>query len=134
MRGGDGERLREGREEGCGRGWRKGGGGDGGRVGEWREEGCGRGWRKGGEGEGGSGQKGLKEFLACGHHDLLCACLVWCAVPHPPLLQVVYAFLMYVEFGIGEWLEERPLLYACTHQVSVCLHACVYVMVCIHAV
>ena len=35
------------------------------------------------------------------------------------LLQMVYAGLMYVEFGIGEWLEAKPLLYACTHQVSV---------------
>ena len=30
---------------------------------------------------------------------------------------MVFAVLMYVEFGIGEWLEERPLLYAVTHQV-----------------
>ena len=25
---------------------------------------------------------------------------------------------MYIEFGIGEWLEQRPFLYAITHQVS----------------
>lgn len=28
---------------------------------------------------------------------------------------------MYIEFGIGEWLEERPFLYAITHQVSLFL-------------
>ena len=33
-------------------------------------------------------------------------------------LQVFYTFLMYIEFGIGEWLEQRPFLYAITHQVS----------------
>ena len=32
-------------------------------------------------------------------------------------IQVLYCFLMYVEFGIGEWLEKRVLLYALTHQV-----------------
>ena len=33
-------------------------------------------------------------------------------------LQVFYTFLMYIEFGIGEWLEQRPFLYAIAHQVS----------------
>ena len=32
-------------------------------------------------------------------------------------LQVFYTFLMYIEFGIGDWLEQRPFLYAITHQV-----------------
>ena len=38
----------------------------------------------------------------------------------PPLLvilQVLYGYLMYVEFGIGEWLEKRPFLYSLTHEV-----------------
>eukprot|EP01137_Pigoraptor_chileana_P011132 Opistho-2@61541 len=26
---------------------------------------------------------------------------------------------MYIEFGCGEWLEERPLFYAVTHQVAI---------------
>lgn len=34
-------------------------------------------------------------------------------------IQVFYSFLMYVEFGIGQWLEPRVLLYALTHQVSI---------------
>ena len=37
----------------------------------------------------------------------------------PPLIisQVAYTFLMYVEFGIGDWLEPRPFLYGVVHQV-----------------
>lgn len=34
-------------------------------------------------------------------------------------IAVLYCFLMYVEFGIGEWLEKRVLLYALTHQISI---------------
>eukprot|EP01136_Pigoraptor_vietnamica_P015520 Opistho-1_new@58771 len=33
--------------------------------------------------------------------------------------QVIYLYLMYIEFGAGEWLEERPFLYAITHQVAI---------------
>jgi 4-hydroxybenzoate polyprenyltransferase len=32
---------------------------------------------------------------------------------------VVFGILMYFEFGIGDWLEERPLLYALTHQILI---------------
>ena len=31
--------------------------------------------------------------------------------------QMVYVVLMYFEFGIGTWLDERPLLYGLSHQV-----------------
>lgn len=34
------------------------------------------------------------------------------------LCQMVYVMLMYFEFGIGEWLDERPLLYGLSHQVQ----------------
>ena len=33
---------------------------------------------------------------------------------------------MYVEFGIGDWLEPRPFLYGLVHQVcGVCVCVCV---------
>lgn len=32
-------------------------------------------------------------------------------------LQVFYTFLMYIEFGVGEWLEEWVFLYGASHQV-----------------
>lgn len=38
-------------------------------------------------------------------------------------LQVFYTHLMYIEFGIGDWLEERPFLYAITHQLSIFIMA-----------
>jgi 4-hydroxybenzoate polyprenyltransferase len=33
-------------------------------------------------------------------------------------LQVVYGYLMYVEFGVGERLEKNPFLYSFTHEIS----------------
>eukprot|EP00128_Syssomonas_multiformis_P010355 Colp12_sorted_trinity150504_noHs@7546 len=30
-----------------------------------------------------------------------------------------YLFLMYIEFGLGEWIEDRPFLYAVSHQISI---------------
>ncbi|KJE89029.1 hypothetical protein CAOG_00588 [Capsaspora owczarzaki ATCC 30864] len=34
-------------------------------------------------------------------------------------LQIVYLVLMYIEFGIGHWLDPRVFLYALTHQASI---------------
>lgn len=36
-------------------------------------------------------------------------------------LQVVYVLLMYVEFGVGEWLDQFPVLYGVTHQAVIYL-------------
>ena len=48
--------------------------------------------------------------------------------------QVAYTFLMYVEFGIGDWLEPRPFLYGLVHQVcGVCVCVCVQ-CVCVQCV
>ena len=50
----------------------------------------------------------------------------------PPLIisQVAYTFLMYVEFGIGDWLEPRPFLYGLVHQVRGVGVQCVCSLVC----
>jgi 4-hydroxybenzoate polyprenyltransferase len=40
-------------------------------------------------------------------------------------LQIVYGCLMYVEFGMGDWLKKRPFLYAVTHEMS-CFTAVIF--------
>lgn len=50
-------------------------------------------------------------------YSLMLAAVFGPAVGVAYFLQVFYVLLMYVEFGIGEWLDQFPVLYGVTHQV-----------------
>ncbi len=65
-------------------------------------------------------------LLAMGGYSLLLAYLLNVTAGALYLGAVVYLWLMYKEFFLGAWLEQRPFLYACTHQpviLPVCMFA-----------
>ena len=68
--------------------------------------------------------------VQCTSHSLLMRSLLIFVVEHL-ILQIFYTYLMYIEFGIGEWLEQRPFLYAITHQVSNIYGDCSYTLLCV---
>lgn len=59
--------------------------------------------------------------LATNYRFILLLLLVYYCTVEPlnnDVIQVFYAYLMYVEFGAGEWLEKMPFVYSFTHEVS----------------
>eukprot|EP00731_Ephydatia_muelleri_P011078 Em0005g1664a len=54
-------------------------------------------------------------------YSLMLAAVFGPAVGVAYFLQVFYVLLMYVEFGIGEWLDQFPVLYGITHQAVIYL-------------